>query len=392
MRLGTSHTPDAKPDKGMRQFDFGRLPGRPWVRWTLVFTAWTLFGVVMAGEAYFRARLRGEAPGLVPTLAPIFTWCYYWALFTPVILWLTCRYPFDRQRWPRSLAVHLLASLAIAWIGALAYNSVNQLVGDIPPGFSALLSASLQMFVIFLHFDPLLYWIIVGLSYLIQHYQESRERQMRALQLEAQLTEARLQALEAQLHPHFLFNALNTIAVLVRTERNAQAVRVVTGLGELLRRALDSAGTQVVPLKQEIEFVRRYLEIEQIRFGDRLRVEIDIEPGIQEARVPYPILQPLVENAIQHAIAPLSSGGSLRVSGRRDDDRLRLAVHDDGPGLSEPIEAPARNGVGLSTTHERLQQLYGDDHDFVVANADGGGVTAALEIPFQLTPDEWREA
>jgi LytS/YehU family sensor histidine kinase len=243
-------------------------------------------------------------------------------------------------------------------------------------------------FVAFLHFDPYLYWIIIGLFFLIQQYQAGRERELRASQLETQLAEARLQALEAQLHPHFLFNALNTIAVLVRTNRNTQAVRVVTGLGELLRHALDSAGTQFVPLKQEIDFIRRYLEIEQIRFGDRLQVEMEIEPGVTDARVPYLILQPLVENAIRHGIASRVAAGRLRITARRDGDRLRLSVEDDGPGLPPDLDAGQRNGVGLSTTAARLAQLYGDDHRFSLGNLPRGGVAADLTLPFRLSAGE----
>ncbi len=346
----------------------------------------------MAGELYYRAHLRGEAPGLVVSLLPYLAWVYTWAMFTPLILWLTWRFQFNRDVWVTSLAVHVPASLVFAWIGALVFNRVSQLVGTLDPGFYNLLAASLRMFVLFLHFDPLLYWIIVGLGLLVMHNQLNRERELKAVHLETQLTEARLQALEMQLHPHFLFNALNTIAVLVRTNKNAQAVRVVTGLGELLRSALDGAGAQVVPLKQEIEFLERYLEIEQIRYGDRLTVEMRIEDGVHDARVPYLILQPLVENAIQHGIAPRSAGGSLKVSARRTNDRLHLTVHDDGPGLSGPPEAQERNGVGLSTTQERLQQIYGGDHEFLIFNAEGGGVTAEVDIPFQLAADEWRHS
>ncbi len=317
----------------------------------------------MAGELYYRAHLRAEAPGLVVSLLPYLAWVYTWAMFTPLILWLTWRFQFNRDVWVTSLAVHVPASLVFAWIGALVFNRVSQLVGTLDPGFYNLLAASLRMFVLFLHFDPLLYWIIVGLGLLVMHNQLNRERELKAVHLETQLTEARLQALEMQLHPHFLFNALNTIAVLVRTNKNAQAVRVVTGLGELLRSALDGAGAQVVPLKQEIEFLERYLEIEQIRYGDRLTVEMR-----------------------------RSAGGSLKVSARRTNDRLHLTVHDDGPGLSGPPEAQERNGVGLSTTQERLQQIYGGDHEFLIFNAEGGGVTAEVDIPFQLAADEWRHS
>jgi sensor histidine kinase YesM len=352
--------------------------------------AWTLFGALIAGETYFQLRAAGRSPSLARVVPHFLAWSSTWALFTPLILWLRWRFPFNRRLWPRSLAVHIPASLFISWIGALAWVSAGQLLGRIPPGTDVLLQQSSRTFVAFLHFDPVFYWIIIGLSYLMQHYQESRERELRASQLETQLAEARLQALEMQIHPHFLFNALNTIAVLVRTGRNAQAIRVVAGLGELLRHALDSAGTQLVPLKAELEFIERYLEIEQVRFGDRLKVEMSIEPQSRDACVPYLILQPLVENAIRHGIAARATAGRLQITARVDGGQLYLGVHDDGPGLPEAKDAPSGNGLGISTTRERLQRIYGADHSFTICDVDDGGVTAQLVLPYRLATDELR--
>ena len=375
---------DVTPDS----FDLSIIRRRPWMKWALIILAWTAFGLLIAGESYFRSRLTGGSLSLGHALTWYFAYSSTWALFTPVALWLRWRFRFDSQHWPRSLAIHLTASLLISWAGSLVYVGAGQLLGRIPAGIEVLVGRSLMTFVVFLHFDPFLYWIIIGLSYAFQHYRESRERELKAAQLETQLVEARLQALEMQLHPHFLFNALNTIAVLVRTKKNAQAVRVVTGLGELLRRALDGAGVEVVPLKQELAFVERYLEIEQIRFGDRLKVEMAIAPETLDARVPYLILQPLVENAIQHGIAPTASAELLRISAHREGDLLQLEVLDDGPGLPDSFEDASNGNVGLATTSERLQHMYGDAHSFAVRNAEGGGVAASLSIPFQLAPDE----
>lgn len=371
----------------MAPFDLERALSRPWLKWLLIVAAWTLFGSLIAGETYIQTRSQGRPLTLGQAFTWYLAWAYAWALFTPIALWLRRRVPFTRKVWPRALIVHLTASLVLAWMGALVYVGVGQALGRLPAGAETLVGRSLALFVVFLHFDPALYWIIVGLSYAAYYYRESRERELRASQLEAQLAQARLQALEMQLHPHFLFNALNTIAVLVRTSRNAQAVRVVTGLAELLRRALDSAGVHLVSLKQEIEFVRRYLEIEQIRFGDRLRVEVDVDPRALDARVPHLLLQPLVENAIQHGVSIRSSGGSLEIRARRLNGRVYLSVRDDGPGL-QGVESNTGNGLGLRTTRERLRQLYGDDHAFTVRDADGNGVLAELDIPFDPVPEE----
>lgn len=380
-------------DKHLKTTDPTRLLERGWIKWTLIVAAWTFFGSLIAGDTYMQARFAGQPRPLAPYFIWFLSWAYTWALFTPVVLWLRHRFPFDRTRWRKSLMVHLPASLLIAWTASIVYVVVGQLLGRIEPGAQVVFARSLTLFVVFLHFDPALYWIIVGLSYAIHHYREARERDLKASQLETQLTQARLQALEMRLHPHFLFNALHTIAVLVRTGRNAEAVRVVTGLGDLLRQALDSAGTHLVSLKQEIEFLRRYLEIEQIRFGHRLCSEVSIDPDTYDAQVPQLILQPLVENAIRHGIAPRSAPGTLRVVARREGERLRLTVSDDGPGLPDTLEGQGGNGVGLSTTRERLERIYGDAHRFVVANAEEGhGVVAELEIPFQVAADVWQKA
>ncbi|NIW75485.1 MAG: hypothetical protein GWN08_09600 [Gemmatimonadetes bacterium] len=372
----------------MTFYEYFRRERRPLLTWTLIISAWTLFGVLIAVESFFRSRARGEPMSLASLVIWYLAWAGAWAIATPLILWLARRFPFNRAKWKSSLAIHLFASLAISWLASIAWNSAGQLLGYITPGTDVLFRRSIVTFVAFLHFDPYLYWIIIGLFYLIQQYQANRERELRASQLETQLAEARLQALEARLHPHFLFNALNTIAVLVRTERNAQAVRVVTGLGELLRHALDGVGSPFVPLKQEIEFIRRYLEIEQIRFGDRLQVEMDIESDVVDAQVPYLILQPLVENAIRHGIAYRAAAGRLRIAARREGERLRLTVEDDGPGLPQEGGASQRDGVGLSTTAARLEQLYGQEHQFSLENLPEGGVAADLALPFRLTPGE----
>ena len=161
-------------------------------------------------------------------------------------------------------------------------------------------------------------------------------------------------------------------------------------MGELLRRVLDTAGTQVVPLKQELEFIERYLEIEQIRFGDRLKIDMRIEPETLDASVPHLILQPLVENAIRHGIAPRVSAEHLEIKASKVGEQLRLSVSDDGPGLRDNNGRSSSNGLGLSATRERLEQMYGAEQSFEVRNGDGGGVTAELRIPFQLAAEEWR--
>jgi LytS/YehU family sensor histidine kinase len=191
-----------------------------------------------------------------------------------------------------------------------------------------------------------------------------------------------------QLNPHFLFNAFNSIATLIHTDPRA-ADDMVGNLSQLLRLALDSADEQEIPFRRELDFLRRYLDIEQARFGDRLRLEEDIAPDVLTAFVPTLLLQPLVENAIRHGLEPQSTPSCVRLNARRDGDRLHIEVSDNGAGLTETTtsdELPARAGIGLSNTRTRLRELYGDGQRLTLRNGDAGGCTVEIELPFHTEP------
>jgi len=209
------------------------------------------------------------------------------------------------------------------------------------------------------------------------YYREARDRQLKALELESLLHQAQLQALRSQLNPHFLFNALHSIAELVH-ENPALAERLIVRLGELLRQVLQSSTHQEVPLAEELDFIRGYVDIEQMRLGDRLRVEWDVPAELLAARVPSLILQPLVENAIQHGIAPTSRPGVLTIRARREDQSLLLEIRDTGPGMAQGIER--RLGIGLTNTSARLRRLYGDQQKLELIGDDG--LLVIVRIPF----------
>lgn len=214
-----------------------------------------------------------------------------------------------------------------------------------------------------------------------------RER-TRARVAEQQAHEARLRALQSQLEPHFLFNALNAVSTLVAEQRNSEAQQMLSRLADFLRRTLDAASTPEVSVEAEIEFARQYVDIQTIRFGDRLRVRFEIDPEAAGAAVPVLILQPIIENAVVHGALSRESGGTIDVSIRRDGGNLRLRVTDDGPGRA----SGRGNGHGLSNTKSRLAELYGEDHELLVASRPAGGTCAELLIPFRLTTDEDRSS
>jgi two-component sensor histidine kinase len=229
-----------------------------------------------------------------------------------------------------------------------------------------------------------IYWAIVCVTWVVSYYRQLRERERRTLELEARLMQSNLQTLKAQLQPHFLFNTLNAITSLVRRKPGA-AQDMIGSLSDFLRVTLDTAQQHEVPLRREMEFLDLYLEIQQARFGERLRIQKEIDPAALDIAVPALILQPLVENSVHHGIEPRESGGTIFIRARHQDSSLRFEIGDDGEGLKADQLVALREGVGLSNTKARLQQLYGDAHRFRITPNSEGGLTVAVELP-------WREA
>jgi hypothetical protein len=228
-----------------------------------------------------------------------------------------------------------------------------------------------------------IYWAIACITWVISYYQQLRERERRTLELEARLMQANLHTLKSQLQPHFLFNTLNAIASLVRRKPNA-AEDMLGSLSDFLRMSLDTAHQHEVPLRREIEFLDLYLEIQSTRFGERLRIQKEIDPAALDVAVPTLILQPLVENSICHGIETRESGGTILIRGLHREGSLRLEVRDDGEGLRAGQLAALREGVGLSNTKARLQELYGEAHRFQITPNAGGGLTVAVEVPWHM--------
>ena len=230
--------------------------------------------------------------------------------------------------------------------------------------------------------NALVYWLILGVGYALDYYRRFRDRELKAAQLESRLARAQLDVLRMQLHPHFLFNTLHTVSVLVREGDNDTADRVISRLSELLRLSIDLEATNEVPLSRELEILSSYLDIQQTRFQERLRVSVDVDADARDGLVPTLILQPLVENSIRHGIGHRETGGRVDIVGRRVGDRLDMTIRDDGPGMT--TSAPnGSGGVGLANTRARLEQLYGADHRFECRNETAGGFTVLVSVPWR---------
>lgn len=341
---------------------------------------WTAMGLVETGKGYVSRSLQGAPARWGEVLVANLPWWWTWAALTPAVFWLAARFRFDRQRWMLALPVHFAAALTagfahLALTGWLYYHTTTRALGAVPSA-----QAQIGRFVnAYLAVDVLIYFAVLGGYYAIDFYHRYRKGEVVAAQLEASMHQARLEALRMELNPHFLFNALNAVAGLVRRGDSDAAVSALARLGELLRLSLGQQASQRSALRDELGFLRQYLELERLRFGDRLTVEERISPKVLDLLVPTLILQPLVENAVRHGIARLPGPGRIEISAEPTGDRLRLAVRDSGVGL--PTGAAFREGIGLSNTRARLRQLYGDQARLILSAASGGGTEVVVLLP-----------
>ena len=353
-----------------------------WARAGMVFGVWTVIGLIFTLQWYF-AAYRSEQP--IPWGRALYvqmSWGYLWALATPLVLWLVRRFPIEKQHWRRNVLVHLLSSTVLSFATGMAGYLLLTFKYGAMPGRSFSFQNSLRFAVGNYTEGMGTYLLVAVLSYAYSYYRRYREGELRATRLEAQLSQAQLQALKMQLHPHFLFNTLHSISALLHRDTDG-ARKMISRLGDFLRLTLENAGTQEVTLKQEIEFLRCYLEIERIRFQDRLTTRVHVDPEALDTHVPNLILQPIVENAIRHGVAPRSTPGEIEIRAKQEKGFLRIRIRDNGPGLpmNRSTESLFKKGLGLANTQTRLDRLYGARHRFEIANDPDGGLAVTLEIP-----------
>jgi two-component system, LytTR family, sensor kinase len=356
-----------------------------WFRWVVYFLIWTAVGLFFAsysplwGRHVFRAPISWD-DALVSNL----TFYYIWACIAPLVLWLGRRFPFERSTWLTALLVHIPTSVFMSAVQLFVAEVVSQSLSAEPMKLYDAFREIQRTVAVYFHMNVLTYWAVLGVGYGRDYYVKFREREVRAVQLQAQLTQAQLQALKMQLHPHFLFNTFNTISSLMHQSVD-EADRVLAVLGDLLRYSLQNVGVQEVTLSEELEFLKQYLAIEHARFGDRLRVRFDVDPEVLDDKLPTLILQPLVENAIRYAVAPRAGGGSIEISAQRVDNALRLTIVDDGPGLPAGFNLQTSKGIGLKNSAVRMEQLYGKEQRFELTNRTPGGLQVLMTLPVRTS-------
>jgi len=355
-----------------------------WIVWLVSFGVWTFIALMSAFSMYRFNVLFWKQPASfweelrIPLINNLI-----FAAFTPIVLQISLRYPIERSNWRWRSLLYCVGAIVFTGSHALVRMFVYPVTDTMtkqtfPIGWSLFGR-------LFLYGLPdicfYVYLPVVAIAHAVWYYREFRDREVRAAQLETRLAQAQLKALKSQLQPHFLFNTLHSISTLMLT--NVQAAdSMLVRLSDLLRMSLENNTVQETTLNREIQFVNGYLEIEKMRFGDRLIVRCHVDAETLDARVPHLLLQPLVENAIRHGISKRTQGGEIRIASTRRNKNLCLEISDTGPGFSPNPDWNAKHGLGLNATRERLRVFYGDQQRLDIHSAPGKGTTVSVEIPF----------
>ena len=345
--------------------------------WLLILIGCIVAGFLDALEAYLQGYVGGDRHGDWGFV--IFSgmeWLFLAAL-TPITYWLGRRFPLQRPHWGKHLLIHIAGALTLCFGWAFMGVLLRRALGRNDPPFGQDLTSWVLTS---LPWSFFMYFAVLGCVHAFTYYVESRERAEQTARLSAQLSEARLSALRMQLNPHFLFNSLNAITVLVRDQRNQLAARMLELLSDVLRQVLRTDQPHEVPLEEELQLVRQYLAIEEVRFSDRLTVRFAVDDSVRRAAVPRFILQPLVENAFRYGVADRTDIATVEIGAARVGDKLELWVRDDGPGLTQEARG---QGLGLQNTRARLATMYGERATLVLRTPPEGGTESRIILPYR---------
>lgn len=353
-------------------------------RWVKIWSLWTLFGILNAIQTHYRYEMAERPLSWGQALLVEVSFHWIWALLTPLVLWMAERFPIAKAHWWRNSLIHLASAVVLGIISKSAWDST--ILPYVMPGKGPnSLTEAFRMALLTLDYGVLHYGIVLLAQHAYSYFRRAEKDRIRATQLEMELARAQLQALKMQLHPHFLFNTLNTISELIHSDPGT-AEKMVIRLSDFLRLTLDHMGIPEVPLMVELDFLKRYLEIEQMRFEERLKVDFEVDGASVHGRVPNLLLQPIVENALKHGLSRISGTGRICIRSWAVAGRLMLKVTDNGPGVPGNGTVNVREGVGIANTRRRLQQVYGEDHLFSLSNVKGGGFEVTIDVPLRLSP------
>jgi two-component system LytT family sensor kinase len=352
----------------------------------LLIAVWSVPACLTVAESRTLAHLQGTRAPPLRLVVPTFVEWYFWALLTPLILRFSARFPLNRARIARSIPAHALGMLVATVLSGVVYSAAGAVLATRrPPGTFLFLTT--RLIVGRLPLCAVVYGAIVAAGAALDFARRLSEREAAAAQLREQLARAQLDAIRARIHPHFLFNALHSVGALVRSGERDDAVRIVSDLGDLLREVLAQDTPDLVPLSSELGFVKRYLDIELIRFSDRLRVEWDVDSSLNDALVPPLLVQALVENAVRHGISRSLTAGQLRIAACETDGMIEIVVADDGPGPRENDDeddgSQASTGFGINAARQRLRALFGETADVSIAEGERGGTIARINMPLR---------
>ncbi|MFC2097169.1 sensor histidine kinase [Bacteroidota bacterium] len=350
------------------------------VRMLVVVGFWAFLSILISSANYFEWRERADITWLRVLIIDGKQW-FIWIILSPGILWLSNKYPFKQGSWKRPLRIHIISCLITCVIYAILILVITMIFSLHDRTFMEFFESRWKFLLIEIYIPLLIYWVILGVGHAINHYAVLKERELKSAKLEKSLVVSQLQALKNQLKPHFLFNTMHSISNLIRKKSYNQAIDMIAGFGELLRSSLSDSDSQLISIKRELYIINLYLDIEKIRFKNRLSCTTDISDNVLHCLIPSFLLQQLVENSVKHGINKFKDSIAIHISAKKFRDNITLGVSDNGPGLSDDWSIEKADGLGLKNIKKRLSILYGNKYEFELNNKKESGLNILISIP-----------